>query len=122
MFQFRQEAKLTMTRHVAHADWVKQAEAKFGLNAHDWAFKCPSCGHVATVRQYKAAGASEGQVGFNCIGRHTGGKDVVKIFESDKGQGCNYTQGGLFTLARTLIDMPNGREIPVFEFAKRPQP
>jgi hypothetical protein len=105
-------------RRISHADWIKEAEAKFGGDAHKWAFKCPSCGHVATIAQYKAAGANESQVGFNCIGRHAGGEDVVEIFQPDKGQGCNYTQGGLFTLSRTMVIMPDGRELPVFDFAK----
>lgn len=106
--------KLTL---IFHADWVKEAERRFGKDAMKWSFKCPSCGHVATVADYKAAGASQAQVAFNCIGRHAGGDDVVEIFQADKGQGCNYTQGGLFTLARTLVQMEDGSEVPVFDFA-----
>lgn len=105
------------TRRLTHAEWIDEAERLFGKNAMKWAFRCPSCGHVATVADYKAAGASEGQVGFNCIGRHRGGDKVVQIFEADQGQGCNYTQGGLFTLARTIVEMPDGRERAVFDFA-----
>lgn len=104
------------TRRIEHADWVAEAERRFGKNAMKWAFRCPSCGHVATVQQYKDAGASEGQVGFNCIGRHAGGEDVVEMGQKDRGQGCNYTQGGLFTLARTIV-IQDDLEIPVFDFA-----
>lgn len=103
---------------MTHEKWISTAENRFGKNAQKWAFKCPSCGHVATVAQYKAAGAKESQVGFNCIGRHAGGKDVVTIFQTDKGQGCNYTQGGLFGLAKTIVSFPDGRELPVFDFAE----
>lgn len=101
---------------LTHAEWIAKAEKRFGKDAQKWAFKCPSCGHTATVAEYKAAGATEGQVGFNCIGRHAGGDDVVNIFEKDKGQGCNYTQGGLFTLAPIIVEQ-DGRDHPIFDFA-----
>jgi len=104
-------------KRITHAEWIAEAERKFGKDAMKWAFKCPSCGHVMTVADYKAAGATEGQVGFNCIGRHAGGEDVVEIFEKDKGQGCNYTQGGFFTLAPVIVEH-DGVDSPVFEFAQ----
>lgn len=69
------------------------------------------------MADYKAAGAKESQVGFNCIGRHRGGDKVVGLGEKDRGQGCNYTQGGLFGLAKTVVIMDDGREVPVFDFA-----
>ena len=62
---------------MTHAEWITKAENRFGKDARLWAFKCPSCGHVATVAEYKAAGAKEGQVGFNCIGRHSGGDEAA---------------------------------------------
>lgn len=107
----------TKLRTLTHQEWLGEATRKFGPDAQKWAFKCPSCGHVATVAQYKAAGAKESQVGFNCIGRHKPTKNTVTIFQADKGDGCNYTQGGLFGLATTFVTFPDGRSLPVFDFA-----
>jgi predicted RNA-binding Zn-ribbon protein involved in translation (DUF1610 family) len=104
-------------RTLTHQEWLSEATQRFGPDAQKWAFKCPSCGHVATVAEYKAAGASEGQVAFNCIGRHKPTENTVIIFKPDKGDGCNYTQGGLFGLSTTLVTLPDGRSLPCFDFA-----
>ena len=64
-----------MTIEMTHEEWTAEAERRFGKNAHDWKFVCPSCGHVASVRDWKEAGATEGEVAFSCVGRRTGAAD-----------------------------------------------
>lgn len=81
----------------------------FGEDIMAWRFVCPACGHVASVQDYKDAGAPEGAVGFSCIGRYTGPKRT--IFEKDKPGPCDYTSGGLFNFSPVLVGSQ-----PCFDF------
>ena len=38
-------------------DWKAEGERRFGKDILKWRFKCPMCGHVAAVEDFKAAGA-----------------------------------------------------------------
>lgn len=80
---------------MTHEEWLAEAERRFGKDAKQWKFVCPSCGHVASVADWTAAGATEGEIAFSCIGRRL--KSSAKIFEKGKGP-CNYAGGGLFRL------------------------
>lgn len=79
-----------------------------------WAFVCPSCGHVQTVADYKAAGAPEGGVAFSCIGRYTG---ATQELGTKQGGPCNYAGGGLFRLNPVGVIFEDTKR-DVFEFAK----
>ena len=92
-------------------EWEEKGESLFGSDQFKWAFRCPMCGHVATVQDYKDAGAPEGAVAFSCIGRWVGAKR--RAF-GGKGEGpCDYAGGGLFPM--NPVDVEGHR---VFEFAE----
>ena len=71
-----------------------------------WRFVCPSCGHVASVKDWKDAGASEGEVAFSCVGRHLNADDA-KTFKHDGGP-CQYAGGGLFGLNPVTVIHEDG--------------
>ena len=91
-------------------DWREQGAALFGADLMQWRFVCPVCGFIASVQDYRDAGAPEGAVAFSCIGRwREGSRDAF----NGKGAGpCNYTGGGLLRLNPVDVD---GRK--VFAFA-----
>lgn len=104
---------------IKHEDWTAEAKRRFGDDPMGWRFKCPNCGHVASVKDWKDAGAPEGSVAFSCVGRWTGGEGT--IFQNPAVQPCNYTNGGLFNIAPVgvLWEDTSGKEIVryVFDFA-----
>jgi hypothetical protein len=110
-FQPTQPGPTTMT----HEEWVAEATRRFGDDATKWRFKCPSCAHVASVGDWKAAGAPETSIAFSCVGRWL---DQPKGRAFVKGHGpCNYAGGGLFKLNPVTVIDKDGKEHSVFEFA-----
>lgn len=95
------------------AEWEAEGLRLFGPDRMKWKFKCPSCGYVAAVEDWKNAGGSSGMVAFSCIGRLTGSK---KEFGDKTGGPCNYAGGGLFRLNPVKIHY-NGNTEEVFAFA-----
>lgn len=79
----------------------------------NWKFVCPSCGHVASVSDWKAVGASEGEVAFSCVGRHIKGSKQM----CEKPGPCNYAGGGLIGLNPVKITVAPGKTTSVFAFA-----
>ncbi len=86
--------------------WETEGQRLFGPSMWDRKFKCPSCGHVATAREWIEAGAPRGAIAFSCIGRWR--DEPVKDAFHDEGDGpCNYTGGGLIGINPvTVEDMP----------------
>lgn len=103
-------------RRMTHVEWLAEAQTRFGADSAKWRFVCPCCGHVASVAEWKAAGASEGEVAFSCIGRRTGAKREA-LGEGDGP--CNYAGGGLFQLNPVTVDFGAGTH-KVFAFAEEP--
>lgn len=85
---------------------------RFGHDRNDWKFVCPSCGHVASVAEYKAAGA-ENAIGYSCIGRWTGA--TQKAFAKGTGP-CDYAGGGLIGINPVRVVSEDGG-INMFELA-----
>jgi len=103
-----------MAVKIAHEDWCAKGRELFGDDPMNWKFVCPSCGHVASVADWKNAGASEGEFAFSCIGRRLGsGNDM-----GGKKQPCNYAGGGLFQLNPVIVIYADGGERPTFAFAE----
>lgn len=94
-------------------EWRNEARRRFGDDPMKWRFVCPSCGHIASVDDWKAVGASEDEVAFSCVGRHLQG--AKQIFEPPGP--CNYAGGGLIGLNPVKIDMAPGKTTRVFAFA-----
>lgn len=118
-----------MIKKMTYAEWKAEGERRFGPDMMKWKFICPVCKHVASVQDWKDAGASEGEIGFSCVGRHIpGSKDAFR----DEGTGpCTYAGGGLFKLnpvtvlvQRRLGDVNSAWvEHDVFDFApEKPAP
>ena len=99
-------------RTITHADWVIEAVAKFG-HPGKIRFVCPVCKHVASVDDYKKAGAEEGDIGVVCIGRYT-----LKLGDDPHKGPCDYAGYGLFRLNPVRVVMPEGDIIECFEFDK----
>lgn len=102
-------------RTLTHDEWMTEAKRRFGDDAMQWRFVCPSCGHIASVKDWKDAGATEGEVAFSCIGRRLKADDA-KTF-GKKGGPCNYAGGGLFRLNPVLVQFGDGEPRQTFEFA-----
>ena len=108
-----------MATIVPVVEWLARGRALFGEDPLQWRFKCPICGHVQTMADFKAIGAQSQSAYRECIGRHlpksasnlggTPGKDGRK-------SPCDYAAYGLFQFGDKVI--PEGQEkvITVFYF------
>jgi len=76
------------------AAWKEEGDRRFGPDRLQYRFTCPSCGYVATVKQWVDLGV-KGAIAFSCIGRWTGSNQEM---HSKEGGPCNYSGGGLFNL------------------------
>ncbi len=106
---------------LARAEWFDAAIDRYGNDAESWKFRCPSCGHVASVKDWKDAKAPEGAVGFSCVGRYLQKlEDGEQAAFKNKGGPCNYAGGGLFKLNPITVVAEDGAEHAMFDFADRP--
>lgn len=89
-------------------DWIKELKARFGDDAKQWAFKCPSCGNTQTAQMFldHKIEAPENKVYYSCIGRFV------------KGKGCDWTLGGLLRIHKTSV-LKDAMVFPVFEMAEK---
>ena len=103
-------------RTVTYEEWRKEAIELFGPDLNKWKFVCPVCGLVASVEDYKKAGAPVDAVGFSCIGRWM---DNPRDAFGEEGPGpCNYAGGGFFRLNPVTVKTNDGKETQAFEFAR----
>lgn len=98
-------------------EWKAEAVRRFGTDPMSWKFVCPSCGHVASVKDWRDLGASEGEVAFSCVGRHV--ESASAAFKKDGGP-CNYAGGGLFRLNPVKVVFEDDPQHPreTFDFAE----
>lgn len=97
-------------------EWMNEGKERFGDDFSNWKFKCPACGHVSSIKEFKEFGADPNDAYQKCIGR-VNGKGTKD--QTDLGNGCNWAAYGLFgTLGegRTVIS-DQGNEVNVFDFA-----
>lgn len=95
-------------------DWHAEARRLFGDDQMEWRFVCPSCGHVASVKDWKDAGSTEGSVAFSCVGRWL--DSPHDAFQMGNGP-CNYAGGGLFAINPVSIQT-GGTISHAFAFAE----
>ena len=99
-------------------EWLARGKALFGEDFMKWKFKCPICGNVASMgdfRQYKDKGAQPDSAATGCIGRFSGGRSAFY----DKGSGpCDYAAFGFFKLTYLVVVQEDGTEQHVFPFAE----
>jgi hypothetical protein len=103
-------------------EWRNKGKELYGEDPMKWKFRCPVCDHVATVQDWKDAGAPVNSAGFSCVGRWAGANKETE--EGDlgpngkKGKGpCNYAGGGLFKLNPVTVIDPDGHKMNCFAFA-----
>ena len=97
-------------------EWQAEGKKRFG-DMMKWKFVCPMCGHVASVQDFKDAGADSPDCAYvECIGRYQGKGSAEKGDSS----GCDWCAYGLFGIPNDNFDIvvtPDGREEKIFQFA-----
>ncbi|MGE3857262.1 MAG: VVA0879 family protein, partial [Dehalococcoidia bacterium] len=96
--------------------WRAEAERLFGADAMRWRFECPACHHVATLQDWKDAGAPQESWAFSCVGRWL--PFHRDAFGEDGPGPCNYAGGGLFRLNPQPLLFPDGSTHHAFAFAR----
>jgi hypothetical protein len=102
---------------MTRAQWWAHGTELFGPNTDTWKFRCPICGNIASIadyRQFKDQGATPDSAATECIGRYTGGRSA---FYEKEGQPCDYCTYGLFKIAEAYVDHGDGKLQGVFAFA-----
>lgn len=93
----------TKKKVMAKQEWLEEGKHRFGADFTKWKFQCPMCGHIASIKEFKEAGAKDPNSAYQeCIGRYTG-KGSPKEGDSS---GCNWAAYG-------LLGIPNGKGIIV---------
>lgn len=88
-----------------------------------WWFVCPVCGHKqqgkAMIEKYpdKKEYIID-SVFFSCEGRLMPSGKSAMYGKPTPETGCDYTNGGLFCLAKREVIAQDGHKVSVFEFAK----
>ena len=88
-------------------EWKKEAERRFGPNKMNWKFKCPSCGHVQSLKDFKDANIEPECAVTNCASRYDLGG--VKT--------CKWTTGGFLRFNQTYVIDEEYFPHLVFDFA-----
>ena len=87
------------------AEWKAEGERRFGKDIMKWRFVCPSCGHVASLQDWKDAGAPANAAAFSCVGRWLGeAREAFFVADKTKPGPCNYAGGGLIGLNPLEVD------------------
>lgn len=90
-------------RHLTNKEWLDLGEKLHGHRRfREWEFQCPVCGHVQSIdavleradtfKSQLTAQEVGNWIFFSCEGR------------VHKGTGCDYTQGGLFTIGTQVVE------------------
>ena len=97
-------------KKLSYEEWISKAKELFGKDSRNWSYKCPSCGHVQSVKSVMEHNPSlnpedvQNWIYYNCEGR------------VNEEHGCAWTLGGLFQTHKVEINY-NGKNIPSFEFS-----
>ena len=106
-----------MIIELTKAEWLNEGERLYGRDVEKWRVRCPMCGKVTELSEFKAAGAERPDCAFvECIGRYTGQGSPDKA----TGKGCNWAAYGLFGIPnddKYKITFEDGHETYIFPFA-----
>ncbi|MDO4314665.1 MAG: VVA0879 family protein [Oscillospiraceae bacterium] len=99
------------------AEWRTEAIRRFGKDPASWAFQCPACGKVSTVRDFVTLGKGPNEATQNCIGRYNG--HMRPASQAGDGQGCDWAAYGLFGSCGKgrIVIAEDDTEVEVFDFA-----
>lgn len=95
---------------VTLAQWREQGEALFGDDMMGWKFKCPQCGHVSSLGEFKKAGLDPNLATSCCASRF---KEL-----SYRKDDCKWTTGGLFRVGGMYVLSESYVPVLVFDFAR----
>ena len=109
-----------MARYNSIGEWRAEGERRFGKDVKNWKFRCPMCGHIASVQDFINAGAKDPAncAYVECLGRYIG-KGAPRGRKD--GQGCNWAAYGLFGIPNEDHDVvvnAQGESIDVYSFAE----
>lgn len=106
-------------RTLTQEELLAEARERFGPDPLDFAFQCPACGDIATIRDFQEAGDGA-RAGQECIGRLLGAIARTPAGEraAHEGRGCNWAAYGLFP-GPWAITMPGGKTVRSFPLAER---
>ncbi|GEM_PF-966013 len=99
--------KFKGTPVMLYADWKAMGEKLYGPDMLDWKFKCPQCGHIHSVREYKDAGIDE-ELAFTCC---------ASRFGLGGNPTCKWTTGGLLRIGGVYVVRPDFVPVLAFAFA-----
>jgi hypothetical protein len=109
-------------RKLTQQELLDEAARLFGPDPMTYAFRCPNCGDVATIKEFVEAGDGE-RAGKECIGRLLGAltKPAGRGGENQNGRGCDWAAYGLisgpwFVVMPAESDKPE-REVACFPLA-----
>lgn len=106
-----------MTKEMTRDEWLAEGKKRFGDDVEEWKVRCPMCGKVTKVSEFKAAGAESPDCAFvECIGRYTGQGAPSEA----EGKGCNWAAYGFFGIPRDdkyVIVFEDGEKKSAFPFA-----
>jgi len=110
------------TRTLTQADLLAEAKARFGNDPLGFAFQCPNCGDIATVRDFIKAGGKDagGRAGQECIGRSLGALNAPHTRDGRlrwDGRGCDWAAYGLIPGPWTVVTN-DGRKLSAFPLAE----
>ena len=97
-------------------EWKAEATRRFGPDMLKWRLRCPMFGHVASVQDFKDAGAKSPSRAYQeCLGRYTG-KGTPKKGDSS---GCNWAAYGLFGIPaeHDIVVVAPDNQVDVYPFA-----
>jgi hypothetical protein len=100
-------------------EWLARGRELFGEDPLQWRFKCPICGHVQTMADFKAIGQQAQSAYRECIGRHLPksqcATDLASVPGKDgKKSPCDYATYGLFQIGDKVT--PEGQDKPITVF------
>ena len=110
---------------MTEAEWNALGERLYGPNPPNWRFRCPCCGHVARIedfRAFKDRGATPDSAPTECVGRYLpdAARNLAHTPAKDGSRApCDYAAYGLFRFGIALA-RDSGKEIVVFPFADMP--
>lgn len=98
-------------------EWKAEGHRRFGDNILDFKFKCPMCGHVASVQDFKDLGVDDpANCAYSeCIGRYTG-KGSPNDADS---LGCNWCSYGFLGIPKggVIVIDDQGEKSYIYDYA-----
>ena len=106
------------------AEWLSEGKRRFGEDPKLWQFRCPVCGNVQTMEDFKQVGAEPQSAYQECIGRHLQNRasNLAGTPSKDgKTAPCDFAAYGLFQFGWKVVS-EGGKVVPVFPFADPSSP